>query len=86
MDTRASNDFPVVFHGDGACALRAWFHGSAGQCDARHFTLGYRRKVVALAAGLADGELGAMLRREGRYPSRLTHWRRPAAVLVGVAA
>ena len=42
----------------------------------RGFTLGYKRKIVALAAGLPTGEIGALLRREGLYSSHLSHWRR----------
>jgi transposase len=47
----------------------------------RRVTLGYKRKMVTLAAGLPDGELGALLRREGLYSSHLTHWRRQVAAL-----
>ena len=41
----------------------------------RRFTLAYKRKIVTLASGLPDGELGAFLRREGLYSSHLTQWR-----------
>ena len=44
-----------------------------GKATRRRFTLGYKRKIVTLAAGLPDGELGARLRREGLYSSHLTH-------------
>jgi len=52
-----------------------------GKATRRRFTLSYKRKIVTLAAGLPDGELGAMLRREGLYSSHLTHWRRQIAAL-----
>lgn len=52
-----------------------------GKATRRRFTLGYKRKIVTLATGLPDGELGAMLRREGLYSSHLTHWRRQVAAL-----
>lgn len=52
-----------------------------GKATRRRFSLGYKRKIVVLAAGLPDGELGAMLRREGLYSSHLTHWRRQVAAL-----
>jgi transposase len=45
------------------------------QVTRRRFTLAYKRKVVTLANGLPDGELGAFLRREGLYSSHLTQWR-----------
>ncbi len=41
----------------------------------RRFTLAYKRKIVTLASGLPDGEMGAFLRREGLYSSHLTQWR-----------
>lgn len=59
-------------------------HGSPevlGKATRRRFTLGYKRKIVALAAGLPAGEIGALLRREGLYSSHLTHWRRLIAQL-----
>jgi len=52
-----------------------------GKATRRRFTLSYKRKIVTLAAGLPDGEIGAMLRREGLYSSHLTHWRRQVAAL-----
>jgi len=57
-----------------------------GKASRRRFTLSYKRKIVTLAAGLPDGELGAMLRREGLYSSHLTHWRRLVAALDAQAA
>ena len=41
----------------------------------RRFSMGYKRKIVALAAGLPAGEIGVLLRREGLYSSHLSHWR-----------
>lgn len=52
-----------------------------GKATRRRFTLSYKRRIVTLAAGLPDGELGAMLRREGLYSSHLTHWRRQVTAL-----
>ena len=52
-----------------------------GKATRRRFTLSYKRKIVNLAAGLPEGELGAMLRREGLYSSHLTYWRRQLATL-----
>lgn len=47
----------------------------------RRFTLAYKRKIVTLASGLPDGEMGAFLRREGLYSSHLTQWRQLIATL-----
>jgi transposase-like protein len=47
----------------------------------RSFALGYKRRIVAMAAGLPAGEIGAMLRREGLYSSHLTFWRRQLSAL-----
>lgn len=47
----------------------------------RRFTLAYKRKIVTLAAGLPQGEIGALLRREGLYSSHLTHWRQLIATV-----
>ena len=41
----------------------------------RGFTLAYKRKIVRMAEGLASGEVGALLRREGLYSSHLSNWR-----------
>lgn len=59
-------------------------HGSSevlGPATRRRFTLSYKRKILALAAGLPPGEVGALLRREGVYSSHLTYWRRQLAAL-----
>jgi transposase-like protein len=47
----------------------------------RVFALSYKRRIVAVAAGLPAGEIGALLRREGLYSSHLTHWRRQIEAL-----
>jgi len=52
----------------------------------RRFKLAYKRKIVALTTGLADGELGAFLRREGLYSSHLTQWRQLITTLDAEAA
>ena len=42
----------------------------------RRFTVEYKRKIVREAdACKAPGAVGALLRREGLYPSHLTTWR-----------
>jgi transposase len=41
----------------------------------RQFTATYKRKIVEEAAQCAQGEIGALLRREGLYSSYLTKWR-----------
>lgn len=47
----------------------------------RRFTLAYKRKIVRMAEGLAAGEIGALLRREGLYSSHLSNWRQYLATL-----
>ena len=41
----------------------------------RRFTAGYKLRIVQEAAACRDGEIGALLRREGLYPSHLSKWR-----------
>jgi len=50
-----------------------------GKATRRRFTLAYKRRIVTLATGLASGEIGALLRREGLYSSHLTNWRQQLA-------
>lgn len=52
-----------------------------GKPTRRRFTLAYKRKMVALSTGLASGEIGALLRREGLYSSHLTNWRQQLAAV-----
>jgi len=83
MDTPATMVSPSSSTATAAVPANA-VHATAevpGKATRRRFTLGYKRKIVTLAAGLVDGELGAMLRREGLYSSHLTHWRRQVATL-----
>jgi len=83
MDTPASMISPSSSTAT-AAAPAITVHASTevpGKATRRRFTLSYKRKIVALAAGIPDGELGAMLRREGLYSSHLTHWRRQVAAL-----
>ena len=42
----------------------------------RFFSAAEKRRIVEAADGLARGEIGALLRREGLYSSLLTDWRR----------
>ncbi|MBK7145850.1 MAG: hypothetical protein IPH76_11870 [Xanthomonadales bacterium] len=50
----------------------------AGKPTRRRFAISHKREIVALAAGLPAGEVGALLRRR-LYSSHLTHWRREIA-------
>src|SRR3954451_12622482 len=54
----------------------------------RTFTAQYKLDIVAEYDGAADGEKGAVLRREGLYSSHITEWRRPrdAGALAGLKA
>ncbi len=42
----------------------------------RRFTAAYKVKILKEAEAASDGELGALLRREGLYASHLYKWRR----------
>ena len=42
----------------------------------RRFSNGYKLRLLAEADQSAEGEVGALLRREGLYSSHLTTWRR----------
>ena len=87
MDTPNSVVFPSF--PDAAVAATTGAHGSTevpGKATRRRFMLSYKRKMVALAAGLPAGETGALLRREGLYSSHLTHWRRQVAAWAHRAA
>ena len=46
----------------------------------RRFSAEYKLSVLAEADQCADGEAGALLRREGLYASNLTAWRRQREV------
>ena len=54
----------------------------------RRFSATYKLRILQEADRCANGELGALLRREGLYASHLTHWRqqREAGALVALAA
>ena len=54
----------------------------------RTFTAQYKLEVLAAYDAAADGEKGALLRREGLYSSHLVEWRRArdAGALAGLAA
>jgi len=46
----------------------------------RRFTAAYKQQILAQAdAATESGAIGALLRREGLYSSRLTHWRQERA-------
>ena len=53
----------------------------------RTFTAQYKQEVLAAYEAAADGEKGAILRREGLYSSLITEWRRArdAGALAGPA-
>ena len=42
----------------------------------RKFTAAYKAKILKAAEGLPDGQLAALLRREGLYSSHLYKWQR----------
>lgn len=42
----------------------------------RRFTAAYKRRIVEEAAKCENGEVAALLRREGLYSSSLSHWRK----------
>lgn len=46
----------------------------------RRWTKEYKRRILAEADELPEGELGALLRREGLYKSQLSKWRRQRAL------
>ena len=54
----------------------------------RTFTAKYKLEVLAAYDSAADGEKGAVLRREGLYSSHITEWRkaRDAGALAALAA
>ena len=54
----------------------------------RTFTAQYKLEILAAYDAAADGEKGALLRREGLYSSHLVEWRRARDVgaLAGLAA
>lgn len=54
----------------------------------RTFTAKYKLEVLAAYDSAADGEKGAVLRREGLYSSHITEWRkaRDVGALAGLAA
>ena len=54
----------------------------------RRFTAQYKLEILAAYDAAADGEKGALLRREGLYSSHLVEWRRARDVgaLAGLAA
>lgn len=54
----------------------------------RSFTAKYKLKIVAAYEAAAEGEKGALLRREGLYSSHMVAWRRArdAGALAGLTA
>jgi transposase-like protein len=54
----------------------------------RTFTAQYKLEILAAYDAAADGEKGALLRREGLYSSHIVEWRRArdAGALAGLAA
>ena len=54
----------------------------------RTFTAKYKLEILAAYDAAADGEKGAVLRREGLYSSHIVDWRRArdAGALAGLAA
>ena len=48
----------------------------ACRASRRRFTQAYKLRVLDEADRCAEGQIGALLRREGLYSSHLTYWRR----------
>jgi transposase len=49
---------------------------TAEKATRRHFTAAYKRKILAQTEHAGEGQIGAILRREGLYSSLLSTWRR----------
>jgi transposase len=47
-----------------------------GRAVRRRFSAEYKLRILQEADGCSNGEIGALLRREGLYSSHLTTWRR----------
>lgn len=66
MNSTATTAFPLVEETE-----------VLAQAKRRTFTAEYKRRILSEAdACKKDGEIGALLRREGLYSSHLTAWRR----------
>jgi transposase len=48
----------------------------AAKAERRRFSAEYKLRILEEAAACGNGEIGALLRREGLYSSHLTTWRR----------
>ena len=48
----------------------------AAKAQRRHFSAAYKLRILQEAERCSQGEIGALLRREGLYSSHLTTWRR----------
>jgi len=59
----------------------------AAKAERRRYSAEYKLRVIEEAAACGNGEIGALLRREGLYSSHLTTWRRQqeAGQLAGLA-
>ena len=60
----------------------------SGKARRRQFTAEYKLRILKEADACKDGEIGALLRREGLYSSHLVSWRRrrDAGALFGMKA
>jgi transposase len=79
----------VVGSGQAAVAERVPDPEVSERPTRRSFTAAYKRRILKAAdAAKEEGEVGALLRREGLYSSHLTTWRRARerGELVGLAA
>ena len=78
--TMTSADLPAVAADDGVVGPRA------ERPKRRTFSAEYKAAIVAEYDAAADGEKGAILRREGLYSSHVIEWRRArdARVLAGL--
>ena len=59
----------------------------AAKAERRRYSAEYKLRIIEEAAACGNGEIGALLRREGLYSSHLTTWRRQqeAGQLAGLA-
>jgi transposase len=62
-----------------AAAATKYEPTKSGHGGARRYSQAYKQRILAEADRSANGELGALLRREGLYHSTLSKWREQQA-------
>lgn len=67
----ATNAKGIVSHPDPEVVVKG---------ERRQFSAAYKQRIVKEAAQCPNGEVGALLRREGLYGSHLSKWRREVSV------